>query len=1133
MPSPTLARHFAAPSRTRGEALARAGAVDIVQLTAASADAHVAGTADYVLSVTVLRKTALLGCSCPHADGGAFCKHLWATLLVLEDRPDAASLTKALQRATAARLVEVETEGPDHWEFPVYGSDDEWDDDWEEPHGGDPDQAGTGHSVGALPGRHPTPAWEALLDRAAWEMRMATMMATPDHPVPRGSAGPPADRQFVYQLDGTRFLTGQPAGLLLEVLTRTRARTGGWGAPRRMVIPTEAWRGAPDPRDQEVARRLLGAAPLHDHGGSRMAYVLRPEDIEHVVPALCASGRAQLLVGPPAATLTELRWDVASESSRVSSAETSAESSVTPIVPWRFAVAVVRDGAHWALAGDLVRGPQRRALDAVPWVHPVGLALIDGALTPMVLDGLWPLMAALRTQPRLPLGDDPWPALAKLHALPRVPDVAFPPDLAVRSSTDAPVPGVRFEAAPALSRRGGAPLVAMRLRFWYGGVPVAPDEDGATRVDASARTVHHRDRAAEQQGWDRIMAMGATVMRDMGTTWLGIPREVMGAVARTLATDGWRVEADGCAIRAPGAVRASVRSGVDWFDLEGTVPYGDTSVALADVLEARRQGVDAVPLPDGSLGLLPQDWLDRLGPLLASGQGTATGTRFRRSQLALLDVLLSTLPEVDVDAVCTQQREALRGFARVAPADPPATFTGVLRPYQREGLGWMHFLRDFGFGGCLADDMGLGKTIQVLALLDSRRLGGHGPSLVVVPRSLVFNWRAEAARFAPALRVADWSGAARAEAAWDPSAADVALVTYGVLRRDVARLAEIAFDYVVLDEAQAIKNHGTATAKACRILQASHRLALSGTPVENRVEELWSLLEFLNPGLLGASSRFAEAVRAGTAGQGGDDVLARALRPVLLRRTKQEVAPELPPRLERTLEVELEPRQRAFYERVRAAVRTEVLSQVASRGLGRSRLHILEGLLRLRQAACHPVLADARKGALPSAKLDALVPALVSAAAEGHKALVFSQFTAFLALVREALDEEGVTYGYLDGRTRDRQAAVARFQENADCPVMLVSLKAGGHGLNLTAADHVYLLDPWWNPAVEAQAIDRAHRIGRTRPVIATRLVARDTIEEKILALQAGKRALADAILAGDRGGLAAIGREELELLLA
>jgi SNF2 family DNA or RNA helicase len=624
------------------------------------------------------------------------------------------------------------------------------------------------------------------------------------------------------------------------------------------------------------------------------------------------------------------------------------------------------------------------------------------------------------------------------------------------------------------------------------------------------------------------------VVRDseVRATNYAMPRSQLLRVAQQLAAEGWWVEVDGHAFRTSSGMQAHVTSGVDWFDLNGTVQYGDLSVTLAQVLEARKRGAHVVVLSDGSHGLLPHDWLDRLGPVLAGGVPTATGARFQSSQLALLDALLDGLPTVEVDEPFATARAQLAGFDRITPADPPPSFTGTLRGYQREGLGWLHFLRTFGFGGCLADDMGLGKTVQVLALLDARRLEGCGPSLVVVPRSLVFNWRAEVARFAPELRTLDWSGPERLDLTLDPAAVDVVFATYGTLRRDAEHLAKITFDYVVLDEAQAIKNRGTATAKACRMLTARHRLALSGTPVENRLEELWSLLDFLNPGMLGTSARFSASLRESSPDGGADLALARALRPVILRRTKAQVAPELPERIERTLEVELEPKQRLFYDQLHARIRSSVLQQVDEKGLGRSRLHILEGLLRLRQAACHPVLADARRHTLPSAKLEALIPALADLAAEGNKALVFSQFTEFLALVRTALDEEKIPYEYLDGRTKDRQARVERFQNDPAVPVFLISLKAGGHGLNLTAADYVYLLDPWWNPAVEAQAIDRAHRIGRTRRVIATRLVARNTIEEKILALQASKRALADAILTADRGGLASIGREELELLL-
>jgi SNF2 family DNA or RNA helicase len=430
--------------------------------------------------------------------------------------------------------------------------------------------------------------------------------------------------------------------------------------------------------------------------------------------------------------------------------------------------------------------------------------------------------------------------------------------------------------------------------------------------------------------------------------------------------------------------------------------------------------------------------------------------------------------------------------------------------------------------------MGLGKTVQVLALLEERRAAGAGPSLVVVPKSLLFNWHQECARFAPALRMLDYTGGQRDRAQHDPRAHDLVLTTYGVLRRDAPRLAAMSFDYVVLDEAHLIKNASTASARAARTLNAAHRLALTGTPIENRLADLWSLFEFLNPGMLGAARTLAAAGKdVGHGAQESRTLIARALRPFILRRTKQQVAADLPERLEQTIEVELEPRERAQYDELRDHYRASLLHRIDRDGIDKSRMHILEALLRLRQAACHPGLIDKHRVGESSSKLDVLVPRLLELAAEDHKALVFSQFTSMLAIVRARLDAEGLPYAYLDGSTRDREAPVARFQRDPECRTFLISLKAGGLGLNLTAAEYVFLLDPWWNPAVEAQAIDRAHRIGQTRRVFAARLIARDTVEEKVLELQRAKRELAEALITGENASTATLRREDLELLLS
>jgi SNF2 family DNA or RNA helicase len=356
------------------------------------------------------------------------------------------------------------------------------------------------------------------------------------------------------------------------------------------------------------------------------------------------------------------------------------------------------------------------------------------------------------------------------------------------------------------------------------------------------------------------------------------------------------------------------------------------------------------------------------------------------------------------------------------------------------------------------------------------------------------------------------------------------------MRADIGLLRELEFDTVILDEAQAIKNAGSESAKAARLLRGQHRLALSGTPIENHIGELWSLFEFLNPGMLGAARAFEGVTRRGRPSPETTEVLSRALRPFILRRTKEVVAPELPPKHEETILCELERPQRRLYDELRDHYRAGLLGKLDAEGdgaLGKSKILVLEALLRLRQASCHPGLIDKKRAGEASAKLDVLLPRLEEVRAEGHKALVFSQFTSFLAILRSRLDEREVPYQYLDGDVQDRQARVARFQEDPTQSLFLISLKAGGVGLNLTAADYVFILDPWWNPAVEAQAVDRAHRIGQDKHVFVYRLLCRDTVEEKVAALQESKRGLAESIIGGSQSLVRDLDRQTLELLLS
>ncbi|MBA3549387.1 MAG: DEAD/DEAH box helicase, partial [Nannocystis sp.] len=460
-----------------------------------------------------------------------------------------------------------------------------------------------------------------------------------------------------------------------------------------------------------------------------------------------------------------------------------------------------------------------------------------------------------------------------------------------------------------------------------------------------------------------------------------------------------------------------------------------------------------------------------------------------------------------------------RDFAGLPRAALPSDLTADLRTYQRRGVDWLVCLRDAGLGAMLADDMGLGKTLQCLCAL-------RGRCLIVAPTSVLHNWAKEAQRFRPGLRLCTYHGPRRR---LDPDA-DLVLTSYAILRLDAEALAAEPWDAVVLDEAQMIKNPDSQVARAAYGLkQARWRVTLSGTPVENRLEELWSQFHFLAPGLLGGRQDFVERharpIADGIIGAAGR--LRAIIRPFMLRRRKQEVARELPPRTEVVLQCTLDERERDVYEAIRAATEKDVVEALEAGG---NVLMALEALLRLRQAACHTGLVPGQE-ATRSSKLDLLLETLDEAVAEGHKALVFSQWTGLLDRVEPHLRKAGLPFLRLDGSTRDRGAVVDRFQAADGPPILLISLKAGGTGLNLTAADHVFLLDPWWNPAVEDQAADRAHRIGQTRPVLVHKLIAEDTVEARILELQQRKRSLADAALAG-ADAAASLTREDLLALL-
>jgi hypothetical protein len=570
----------------------------------------------------------------------------------------------------------------------------------------------------------------------------------------------------------------------------------------------------------------------------------------------------------------------------------------------------------------------------------------------------------------------------------------------------------------------------------------------------------------------------------------------------------------------------------NWFDTELRVRFGQQKASLLQVQQAIRKRSHYVRLDDGSRGILPREWVEKFAHYFAAG--TVVEDRIRTPSVSFLALEELYDPEAlaaDARTRLATYQAAVAGFSAVEAVAAPPGLLATLRDYQLQGLRWLHFLDTFGFGGCLADDMGLGKTLQVLAfILHQRQQGRRAANLVVVPTSLVFNWQAEVQKFAPSLRVHVLHGADRRHQAAQLDDADIVLTTYNTVVSDIRQLKQYYFNYVFLDESQAIKNPDSQRYQAACLLQSRNRVVLTGTPVENNTFDLYGQLSFACPGLLGSRQHFQDQF-ASRIDKFNDQQQARALQrrvsPFVLRRTKAQVARELPAKTEMVLYCEMGPEQRRVYEACKKEYH-DLLLGVHEDVPRKESTHLLQGLTKLRQICNSPaLLPDQADYGRESAKLAALVEE-IQAKAPQHKILIFSQFVSMLELIRQELQNQAIPFEYLTGQTRNRAAVVNRFQQDAGVRVFLISLKAGGTGLNLTQADYVYLVDPWWNPAVENQAIDRSHRIGQDKKVVAVRLISPDTIEEKIMKLQESKRELAQDLIRTDAALLKSLSPQEM-----
>ncbi len=1268
---------FSADDRMRGRSMQMTGKAERVnpqpeELLRVNVDDD--GTAEVSLKAEDRHVSA--ECTCDAFAEGAFCPHLWATLVLLERSDDdedidlwneLVALTprppRARKRADNGNHI-VQTREPD------------------------------------------------------WVGRMS-LLRPPMDEAPDGSVFT-EQRQVVY------IVMPEPStrhnGLVVEVRQRTPTMTG-WSRSRPLKISRDLLPSLDDPTDRELCGLLLGAVWVTHHEAGDATEISRSHAMyrvprgaqRRVVRDMIRTGRA-FIEHDPELEPVALTWDRGRDLQNVQSTK-----PVPAWTPWLVGEEV---------EGDLLLTMQlRRQGKRLPITEPLlvlggadGIIVHQGKVAPLDDHDAWRWISQFRDRRYRDDADedastmkvdaaDVGRFLKRLYMLPQLPEIDLPDAVGHSEQRVVPVPQLELfgpgsaEAAQLAATTAKSHLLG-RLTFLYGEQAVNPsqtgrfvsiaaapapenpdtdedideqdpedhdpqesptvdalddtsasdrpeiaDDDGETQTETqieieaeieieeqaeistaidpdpdpeSAPEVDpqpdendrliRRDLHGERNAIALTMSLGMRPAGGVETNTLLVPTKQVPGIAGELMARGWKVLADQRSVRAAGPPSVSITSGIDWFELRGNVSFEredgtQIDIALPEVLAAARAGRDMIDLGDGTQGLLPQQWLADHGLLTALGEDHQDHLRFKTSQAAMLDTLLGENELFEFDHAFAQARRRLHAFDGIEAMDPAQDFKGTLRSYQREGLGWFGFLRWFGMGGILADDMGLGKTVQVLAMLQARKLGlpgytvespslfdadktpethaadadgiiddeptvapasTHRPSIIVVPRSVIFNWIDEAEHFTPELRVCAYTGPEREDYRENFEQYDLIVTSYGLMRRDIDALAKQEFDYAVIDEAQAIKNPQSQSSKAARLLKARHRLALTGTPIENHLGDLWSIFEFLNPGMLGSATRFGELIRGAGAAPAvtleeidpEDDApvatprrdalhqAAAVLRPFILRRTKKQVLDDLPEKTEQTIICEMEPAQRRVYDQLREYYRQNLRKQLDSapgaangtgKGLGRAAFMVLEALLRLRQAACHPALIDKQNLAglgvdtqgAPSAKLDELDLRLDEIIAEGSKSLVFSQFTSMLGLVRQRLDAKGIRYAYLDGQTRNRKQIVRQFQEDPELQVFLISLKAGGVGLNLTAAEYVFILDPWWNPAVEAQAIDRTHRIGQTRPVFAYRLICEDTVEQRILELQRRKRDLADAMVGGDDDVLRNLSRDDLEKLLS
>lgn len=901
--------------------------------------------------------------------------------------------------------------------------------------------------------------------------------------------------------------TKKSGHLFLEFKYQERLKSGDWGALKPGRFTPAALTEFTSTADREIFGLLF--SPLNTE---KVSYRSKTEDRSFEVDDLLTPILLPILLAKPAV--------------RLHIGETALELGRET---WTFELQVVEEKFGLRLEGLLVRGRERVALKESLALIESGYLLFKNSIECISWGSNYALARHLFNHSiSVPRSDEVELIMAGARNE-SLPALRLPPTLQWPLRDVRPFAVARFQSSSELK-------LSLRVSCVYGKSEISFNESSKIVYEVASRTRMKRDAKMERaflKVFDKGLAGVPSVIEDVGASSILISE---------LQNAGWLVLVDGKPVAPFLRTRGTLRQVEEEFALEATFEFeGEGRVSLQEFVRASARGERFSKLGERQLGVVPDTWLERANLLLRGGSFDHEGRlRFKKVSLPIFKPVFSEVENLVVDDNVTRIFNGLANLLESGITEKPRELKANLRPYQAEGLAWLDKIAKSGFGGILADDMGLGKTVQVIAYLLRRatlnrpqEYTGPRPSLVVLPKSLVFNWQAEIEKFGPRLRVLDFAAGNRGMLKANDY--DVVITTYHILKNEIDRFEKFEFDSVILDEAQTIKNPSSQIAKACFQLRGRHKFALTGTPIENSLGDLFSLMKFANPGLIPTGLEIS--VRGGRMAALTTEAtkkLAVAVSPFILRRTKKQVLKELPDKSEQTLVCELEGEQKRMYEKVRKQFRDSLKAQKENlqRDSKATRMQVFEALLRLRQICCHPGLVEPALVTGSSAKFEMLLEHLEEIQASGQKALIFSQFTSLLNLLKPKLEAGGIRFEYLDGQTRDRGTVVERFNGDAETTVFLISLKAGGTGLNLTTASYVFLLDPWWNPAVEAQAIDRAYRMGQKQKVMAYRLIAQGTIEEKILKMQAQKRSLAESVISDDQAFLRNLSVDDLAALL-